>query len=491
MYDFIIVGAGSAGCVVANRLSEMPHLKILLLEAGDTDDKPEIRIPGMYQNLLGSELDWNSSTEEEHFLNRRTIPIARGQTLGGCSSINAMVYVRGHHQDYDHWESLGNEGWGYQSLIPFFERLEHDYINTQENPHPLSLRFIEATSQQGKLYQTTIKNSRRQSAADKFLHQIKHRSNLKIETNTFVSKILFDGLKAIGVVYQRNGREHVVNASKEIILCSGTFNTPKLLMQSGIGPEDILKKFNIPLIMPLSGVGNNLQDHLWVAVCYESKLPSPPVTSNGCEAGWFVNSMNMNDYAPDLQIDTVFDLHPENIINKSDFPTFSICPIILHPRSRGSVTIQSQDPSLPPRIQMNYLQDEGDILFLQKGIKLARKLASSPHFKEMLGKEISPGVDVYADTVLQSFIRNTATTLWHPVGTCKMGIDSQAVVDANLKVHGVSGLRVIDASVMPTLPSGNTNSSCMLIGEKGANIILNQYKLNLNKHSVFRKHHIT
>ena len=472
MFDYIIIGAGTSGSVVANRLVHSLVATVLLLEAGGMDDNPKISVPGAYQALLGSDLDWKYQTEKEPFLLDRHIPIERGKVVGGCSSINAMVYVRGHPADYDSWQS---EGWDFPSLLPFFEKLENDpkgslKITTPETPHQLSQCYIKATAQKASLYRTTISNGKRCSAADAFLRPL-NQSRFTLETDASVSKILFENNRAVGVEYQKNGKNITVRANKEVILCAGALNSPALLMRSGVGDAKLLEMHHIPLVKDLPGVGKNLQDHLWVMVTYQSHLPSPHQTSNGCEAGWFTQSSFAEGIAPDLQMDTVLDLDMDPLRGRR--PTFSICPILLHPKSRGEVSLHSADPAIPPKIQMNYLAEKDDMLPLLEGIILARSLAASSAFKGILGEEILPGKDVSTEEALRNYIREKATTLWHPVGTCRMGSDPKKdVVDSQLKIHGLSGIRVIDASIMPTIPSGNTQASCYLIGEKGADLII-------------------
>lgn len=485
-YDYIIIGAGSSGCVVANRLTKNNHINVLLIEAGNCDSKPEIKIPGSYQCLAGTDIDWCYRTEKEPFLANRRIDVTRGKVLGGCSSINAMIYICGNKVDYDSWAALGNLGWSYEELSPLFENIEKDQAPAihVDTPHLLSQYFIEASLELGYtrnfnfngdsqwgagFYQATIKNGLRFSAVDAFLRPIYSRKNFFLEVNACVLRIIIENKRAVGIVYRKDDKEFIVKVNKEIILCAGTFNSPQLLMLSGIGSAKILTRLGIPVVADLPGVGENLQDHIWTAITYTTNTASPAATSNGCEVGLFTRS-NVNRVVPDMQMDAGLNLL-FSPINNLHGATFSLCPILLHPKSRGKLSLKSADPLVAPVIQANYLQCEEDIYPLIAGVHLARKLGCASSFKGLLNEEIFPGNKVVTDLEIRNFIYHSATTLWHPVGTCRMGIDSDCVVDPTLKVYGVIGLRVVDASIMPTITSGNTHAPCLLIGEKGAKII--------------------
>lgn len=488
-YDYIVVGAGSAGCVVANRLSEKKTVSVLLLEAGDPDTQPDIHIPGKYVSLLNTQVDWCYSSAPEAYLGNRKIPITGGKVLGGSSSINAMIYLRGNPADYNHWESLGNSGWSYQDVLPFFEKLENQLQPAKiPTPHPLSLHFIEAAVALGYernpnlnsehqlgvgLYQTSIKNGKRQSSAVAFLHPISNRANLDVVTNAPVSRILFTGKRASGVSYLKDGTEHIVYANKEVILCAGALNTPKILMLSGIGPAKELMALQIPIIADLPGVGLNLQDHPYVSVAFESNLPLAELSSNRCEAGLLIRFEDSNELGADLQIDIPLDMFQE-LASSPEKVNLTFCSTILHPKSRGSVSLRSADAAAQPLIKLNYFLAAADKEPLRKGIHLSRKLAASPIFKNILGKEIGPSSSALTDEEIDQFIEQTVATIYHPSGTCRMGVDNFAVVNPQLKVHGVENLRVIDASIMPTITSGNTNGPCLMIGEKGAHLILTE-----------------
>ena len=499
-YDYVVIGAGSAGCVVANRLTEDGETTVLLLEAGNPDTKPEIHLPVTWIKLWGTEVDWAYFTEPEPHLNNRKIYCPRGKVLGGSSSINAMIYIRGNRHDFDHWQALGNSGWSYQDVLPYFKKSENQQHGASEfhgvdgllnvtdalEPHLTSQRFIDAaealgygrnpdfngaTQEGGGMLQLTIKDGKRQSTAVAFLNPILGRPNLTVTTSALVTRLLFEGTRTIGVEYLHNGTLHQAFVNEEVILSAGAFDSPKLLMLSGIGNAQDLRALGISPVVDLPGVGQNLQDHLAVSAAYlatQDVIPAP--TSNLGEAGLFLHTENKPDAAPNLQFHfgVLLWVQPEFARPGSGF---SIVPCLLHPQSRGSVSLRSSSPNDSPIIRMNYLQSEEDLQVLVEAIKIARNLANSGAFDDYLGEEVAPGVNVTSDEDIKAYIRQNSDSLYHPVGTCKMGTDTMAVVDAQLRVRGVEGLRVVDASIMPTLTSGNTNAPTIMIGEKAADLI--------------------
>jgi choline dehydrogenase len=500
-YDYIVIGAGSAGCVVANRLTEDPDTTVLLLEAGNPDTKPDIQIPAKCLSLLGSEVDWSYFSEPEPYLNDRKMFCSRGKVLGGSSSINFMMYVRGSSHDYAHWQSLGNPGWSYQDVLPYFKKSEHQQRGVSEfhgvdgelsvtdlmTPAVVSQRFVDAcvsmgynhnpdfngTQQEGVgPYQLTVKDGKRHSAAAAFLLPILHRPNLTVTTGALVTRLLFEGTRAVGVEYRHEGTLHQVRVNQEVILSAGAFDSPKLLMLSGIGDARYLQAMEISVVVDLPGVGQNLQDHLLVCVVQEATQDvHPAITSNGIEAGLFLHSKGNLESKPDLQ----FFFGPIQFLSPGYTPAdhgFTGAVSLTHPHNIGSVSLRSSDPNDSPSIQMNYLQNQDDVQKLLEGIKLIRQLFQSDAFNEFRGKEIAPGSHVQSHAVLETYIRDTCSTVWHPVGTCKMGTDSMAVVDPELRVHGIQGLRVVDASIMPTITTGNTNAPTIMIGEKAADLIM-------------------
>lgn len=519
-YDYIIVGAGSAGSVVANRLTEDPNTRVLLLEAGDPDTKPEIQVPSAWPTLLGSEVDWAYFTEGEPYLNKRKIFSSRGKVLGGSSSINGMIYIRGNSHDYNSWQALGNIGWSYQDVLPYFKKSENQQrgaslfhgfngllsITDPLSPSPASQRFVEAAIAQGYdrnsdfngvqqegagLYQLTVKDGKRHSTAEAFLRPIFERPNLTIQTGAMVTRLLFEGKRTVGVAYVQNGTEYQVRVNSEVILSAGAFDSPKLLMLSGIGPAEHLRALGIPVVVDLPGVGQNLQDHPLAVVGYQSTqdLPLAP-SSNGGEAGLFLHTKNNLDAAPNLQ----FTFVPLLFVNPAfarEGPGFTITYYITHPESRGSVRLRSSSPFDPPLIRVNYLQNESDMQLMVEGLKILRQIVHSDAFSEFRGEEIAPGVGVSSDKAIRDYIRQTCDTAWHPVGTCKMGIDRMAVVDPQLKVRGLEGLRVVDASIMPTITTGNTNAPAIMIGERAADSIkfecLNSSPPSLQESSMYQR----
>ena len=499
-YDYIVIGAGSAGCVVANRLTEDPETTVLLLEAGNPDTKPEIHVPAKCISLLGSEVDWSYFSEPEPHLGDRKMFCSRGKVLGGSSSINFMMYVRGNRHDYDHWQSLGNSGWGYQDVLPYFKKSEHQQrgaakfhgvngelsVTDIQSPAAVSQRFIDAcvsmgydynpdfngAQQEGAgSYQLTVKEGKRHSAAAAFLLPILHRPNLRVTTAALVTRLLFEGTRAVGVEYLHKGTLHQSRVNQEVILSAGAFDSPKLLMLSGIGDAEYLQAMEIPVVFNSPGVGQNLQDHILACVVQSATQAVQPATaSNGIEAGLFLHSEDNFEPAPDLQFffGSIQFLSPG--YTPADFG-FTSAVSLTHPQNIGSVSLLSSDISDPPIIQMNYLQNQADMTKLVEGIKLMRQLVQSPGFDEFRGKEIAPGSQVQDDAALEAYIRDTSSTVWHPVGTCKMGVDPMAVVDPELRVYGVQGLRVVDASIMPTITTGNTNAPVIMISEKAADLI--------------------
>jgi len=519
-YDYVIVGAGSAGCVLANRLSADGD-SVLLLEAGNPDEQREIGMPAAYSELFKSEVDWEYYTEPQPELNGRECYWPRGKTLGGSSSINAMIYARGQSADYDHWADLGNDGWGYEDVLEYFKRAEHnergpsEYHGTggprnvadQQAPNELTEAFIEAGAAAGLphnddfnagnqsgvgLYQVTQKDGERHSAADAYLKPVLDRPNLTATTGAQVTEVRFDGREAVGVEYVQDGSgsPETVAANEDVILSAGAINSPQLLMLSGVGPAEHLATHDISVVHDLPGVGQNLQDHLQVKINYACEKPVSlegadslwnilkylllnrgPLTSNVAEAGGFT-SVTQGTERPEIQ----FHFGPSYSVNHGfdnpDGHGFWLGALCLRPESRGRITLQSADPFDDPAVDPQYLTEQADVEVLLEGLKLIREILQAEPFDEYRGEEVSPGADVQSEAELIEHIRETAASLYHPVGTCKMGDDEMAVVDDRLRVHGVDGLRVVDASIMPSITSGNTDAPTTMIAERAADSIL-------------------
>lgn len=518
MYDYVIVGAGSAGCVLANRLSEDPSVKVLLLEAGGPDSRREIHIPAAFSKLFQTSCDWTYYTEEEPQLENRKLYWPRGKVLGGSSSINAMIYIRGNTKDYDRWRELGNSGWSFADVLPYFKKSQNQErgpsayhgvggplnVCDLRCPNLLSQAFVEAAGEAGfprnpdfnaasqegfGIYQVTQRDGRRHSAAAAFLRPVMQRRNLTVKTNAHASGILFEGKRAVGVSFQEKDGIQQARAEREVILCGGAIGSPQLLMLSGIGPMKELRRFDIPVVCDLPGVGANLQDHPSVGLIYEclkpvslanaEKLPAVvrylcfkngPLTSNVGEAGGFIK-MSASSPTPEIQFHFGPAFFKNHGLETSKEHAFSFGPTLVRPRSAGSITLRSSSPLDSPHIHANYFADSRDLDLIVDGIKIARKIGNAPALAKYRGRELYPGPEVQTDEALRAFARKFAETLYHPVGTCKMGNDSLAVVDSELRVHGIEGLRVVDASIMPTVPGGNTNAPTIMVAEKAADLI--------------------
>lgn len=522
-YDYIVVGAGSAGCVLANRLSVNNTVKVLLIEAGPSDSRREVSIPAAWVSLFKSELDWNYETAPEQQLDGRTIYWPRGKTLGGSSSINAQIYLRGARVDFDEWAANGNNGWSYDEVLPYFKKAENNERGENEfhgeggplcvsdvrEPNPLSDAFLRsaislgipknadfnANDLEGVGYcQFTQKDGRRCSAANAYLTSARDRSNLDIWTDTHVTRILFTGRQASGLACLRAGSEIEITADREIIISAGAVNSPVLLMQSGIGPPQLLRENDIKLVQALEGVGQNLQDHPIVAVRYLSNKPVSLLKAKSlnnlarymllrrgmlCGSGVDVLAhlrTCADSPAADLQLLLMALLWLDQGLGKPTQHGFTIGAAALKPKSRGAITLRSKNPLEPPVIQPNYCGDEEgeDMRVLVDGIRWARQIVAAPDFASLAGAETTPGAEVKSERDLVAYVRQNAQTYFHPVGTCKMGVDEMAVVDPQLCVRGVERLRVVDASVMPSIPRANTNAATIMIAEKAADLITSQ-----------------
>jgi choline dehydrogenase-like flavoprotein len=524
-FDYIIVGAGSAGCVLANRLTESGRHRVLLLEAGGHDRHIWIHIPLGYGKLFdNAKVNWLYKTEPEPELNNRQIIQPRGKVLGGSSSINGLLYVRGQHEDYDHWRQLGNTGWGFTDVLPYFRRAEDQARGADDfhgvggplavsdvcEPHPLCEAFIDAAQRAGvprnddfngaaqegaRYFQLTAKNGRRWSTAVGYLRPARRRRNLAIASNALASRVLFSGRGAIGVQYLQHGAVRTAYADAEVIVAGGAFNSPQLLQLSGLGPAKVLRDLGVEVIADMPGVGADLQDHLQIRMQYRC---TEPITMNDVINHWrhrygaglrYIMSRKGlltigAGYAgaflrtrpelatPDVQIHfLIFSAEAAGAVLHA-FPGFMASVCQLRPESRGFVRIKSSDPSVPPAIQPRYLSARNDCDTVVAGMKALRRIMNEPAMRRYIAEERAPGSHCASDEDLLAFARDTGTTVYHPTSTCRMGPDPSAVVDERLRVRGFERLRVIDASIMPAVVSGNTNAAAVMIGEKGADMVL-------------------
>lgn len=521
VYDYIIVGAGSAGCVLAERLSRDGRASVLVVEAGGHDWNPFVHMPaGLAQLMKFDSLNWNYETEPQTALDGRRLWWPRGKLLGGSSSINAMCYIRGHRADYDAWAAAGNPGWDYASLLPYFRQSEANTrgadafhgdagllgVDDLRHVNPLSEVFIAAAQAAGQpynpdfngaeqqgfgLYQVTQREGRRCSTAAGYLSEARKRSNLHLLAKAQVTRLLLRQDRVVGIEVVRRGRVEQLHCDREVLLCGGAINSPQVLMLSGIGPAAELRRHGIPVRVDAPGVGQNLQDHLDICVLTHCTQPitydqtnearvaleylltrSGVGSSNIAEAGGFARTALARDGRPDVQFHFVpafLDNHGRNRLPGHGY-TVHCCQ--LRPHSRGHIGLHSADPLAKPRIQPNYLSAPEDLPVLLAGLRLSREILAAAPFAPYCGGELYPGVQAQTDAELSAFIRAKAETIYHPVGTCRMGSDAGAVVDPQLRVNGVSGLRVVDASIMPTLIGGNTNAPVVAIAEKAADAIL-------------------
>jgi choline dehydrogenase len=524
-FDYVIVGAGSAGCVLAHRLSADGKNSVLLLEAGPRDTNLWIHVPLGYGRLFKEKtVNWMYQTEPEPELDGRRVFQPRGKVLGGSSSINGLLYVRGQHEDYDRWRQHGNQGWGFDDVLPYFKKAEDQQRGADDfhgvggplpvcdlgHPDPLSAAFIAAAAETGLpvnrdfngasqegagFFQTTTRHGRRASTAVAYLRPARRRNNLRVETSALARRIVFDGRRAVAVEYGQAGRQKTARARREILVSGGAFNSPQLLQLSGVGPAELLRRHGIEVVMDAAGVGHDLQDHMQVRVIMRCSKPitlndvvnSPtrkfltglqyaalrkgPLTIAAGTSGAFFKT-NPRLATPDIQVHFLpfsTDRMGEKLHSFSGF-TASVCQ--LRPESRGSLRIKSAEAEAAPEIRINYLSTEADRTANVEGLKMLRKILAAPALKPYVVEEIDPGAKVASDEELLQFCRARGSTIYHPTSTCRMGNDPLAVVDQRLCVRGLGGLRVVDASVMPDLVSGNTNAVVIMIAEKASDVIL-------------------
>jgi choline dehydrogenase len=492
--DYIVVGAGSSGCVVVNRLSRDPSVSVLLIEAGASGEgDPAVTTPGQWTSLFGSQYDWGYATEPEPGLANRVIDVPRGKAYGGSSAMNAMVHIRGDRRCFDHWQSLGNPNWGYGELLPRFRRSERNDDGPSEyrgadgllavshciDPHASHEAFLGAAAGHGfradarhdfnapepegvaGFYQKNILAGRRQSAASAFLVPVLSRGNLAVLPRARAARVLVEGRRAVGVEYLRGGRLERARARREVVLCAGAVDSPRLLMLSGVGPAGHLREHGIGVVADLPGVGRNLHDHLKLSIRWSGRIELPGSTVT---AGLFVPPEAA--LWPDLQFYVGRGLdQPERVV--------TITASLVRPRSRGAITLRSAEADAAPIIRMNYLEAQADVDTLVRGVELARAFGASAAYDRVRGDEIEPGKEVTSAAELDRFVRRMSDSIYHAAGTCRMGpaSDADAVVDARLRVHGLESLRVADASIMPEVVNAPTHAACVMIGETCADMV--------------------
>lgn len=517
MFDFVIVGAGSAGCVLAGRLSEDPDVRVLLLEAGPHDRRLEVRVPAAFSRLFHGRRDWDLETESEESLAGRSLYVPRGRMLGGSSSLNAMIYIRGNRVDFDGWAAAGCPGWSYADVLPLFKRSERQergpseyhgadgplWVSDPRSPSPLSREFVEAAVASGLpanddfngehqegagLYQLNQRQGRRWSSADAFLHPVRARPNLTVFTGARATRVLWDGRRAVGVEYERRGRIEAVLVERSVVLAAGAIHSPHLLMLSGVGPAAELERTGVSVHHDLPAVGRYLQDHPVVAVSFETRGPTAlesadsltslarwsctrrgPLTSNVAEGGGFFRS-SAGEPAPDLQFHFAPALFEEHALCPGESGC-TIGPTLVAPESRGEVALCSADPAVAPSVRCGQLASDRDADRLVDGVERAREIAAVAPLADSLAGARAPGPEIRSRSRLRRWVREKAELLYHPVGTCRMGSNGDSVVDPQLRVQGLDGLRIADASVMPTIVRGNTHAATVMIAERAADLL--------------------
>ncbi len=528
-FDFVVVGAGSAGCVLANRLSEDGRHQVLLVEAGPRDTNPVIRVPlAAGLAYFWKSINWNYEIAPQVHLGNRSFPWPRGRVLGGSSSINGMMYMRGHRADYDSWRQTGLPGWGYEDVLPYFRRSEghrdrHDGFHGTDGPfrvvtaraeNPLYDAFLESALAAGHPrtddhngveqeglgpYDFNIRDGLRESSATAFLRPAEGRANLVVRTRTQARRLIFEDRKMIGVEVERGGRRETIHVRGETVLACGAIGSPQLLELSGMGDPEVLSSAGVEPLHPLSAVGTNLHDHLGVYLTFRCRLPvtlygflradravlaglralllgTGPATSVPLEVGGFLRTRSGLDI-PDIHITFVPGLNLETTRRGQGQHGYLINFYPLRPRSRGTTHITSSDPATAPLMDPGYLSDPADLRCLRDGVRLARGIAEKPPLADYNAGEISPARDVTSDDEIDAWVRASANTIFHPVGTCRMGADANSVVDASLRVRGLTGLRIADASVMPSIIGGNTSAPTIMIAERAADMMLGRESL--------------